>query len=156
MFLSCSHSRKPDLPVTQPLPSSTWLSVLFPFFSPFPLFSFSFFSFLFRLIRAHGVLFRLAAEYSAAMCGVCPGTLVIWPLLRLSMIYCCSLRPWSQICVTFQSCWFLGSVALSSCAGASCLVPMGWRHIYEMDMEHFANKNLSVVFVKCWLLGFVV
>ena len=27
-FLSCSNSRKPDLPVTQPLPSSTWLSVL--------------------------------------------------------------------------------------------------------------------------------
>ena len=32
VFLSCSHSRKHDLPVTQPLPSSTWLSVLFPFF----------------------------------------------------------------------------------------------------------------------------
>ena len=39
---------------------------------------------------------------------------------------------------------------------ASCLVPVGWRHIYEMDMEHFANLNLSVVVVKCWLLGFVV
>ena len=24
------------------------------------------------------------------------------------------------------------------------------------DMEHFANQNLSVVVVKCWLLGFVV
>ena len=43
-----------------------------------------------------------------------------------------------------------------SCAGASCLVPVGWRHMYEMDMEHFANQNLSVVVVKCWLLGFVV
>ena len=41
-----------------------------------------------------------------------------WPCLRLSMIYCCALRPWSQICVTCQSCWFLGSVALSCCAGA--------------------------------------
>ena len=47
-------------------------------------------------------------------------------------------------------------VALYSCAGASCLVPVGWRHMYEMDMEHFANQNLSVVVVKCWLLGFVV
>ena len=28
--------------------------------------------------------------------------------------------------------------------------------MYEMDMEHFANQNLSVVVVKCWLLGFVV
>ena len=53
-----------------------------------------------RLTQAHGVLLRLAAEYSAAMCGVCPGTLVTWPWLRLSMIYCCALRPWSQICVT--------------------------------------------------------
>ena len=52
--------------------------------------------------------------------------------------------------------WFLGSVALSCCAGAICLVPVGWRHMYEMDMEHFANQNLSVVVVKCWLLGFVV
>ena len=31
------------------------------------------------------------------MCRVCPGTLVTWPWLRLSMIYCCALRPWSQI-----------------------------------------------------------
>ena len=30
------------------------------------------------------------------------------------------------------------------------------RHMYEMDMEHFANQNLSVVVVKCWLLEFVV
>ena len=106
--------------------------------------------------RAHGVLFRLAAEYSAAMCGVCPGTLVIWPWHRLNMIYCCAMRPWSQICVTCQSFWLLGSVALSACAGASCLVLVGWRHMYEMDMERFANQNLSVVVVKCWLLGFVV
>ena len=35
MFLSYSLSRKPDLPVTLPLPSSTWLSVLFPFFLSF-------------------------------------------------------------------------------------------------------------------------
>ena len=105
---------------------------------------------------AHGVLFRIAAEYSAAMCGVSPGTLVIWPWLLLSMIYCCALRPWSQICVTYQSFWFLGSVALSSCAGASYHVHVGWRHIYEMDMEHFTNQNVSVVVVKCWLSGFVV
>ena len=95
-------------------------------------------------------------QYSAAMCGVCPGTLVTWPSLRLSMIYCCAPRPWSWTCVTCQSCWFLGSVALSSCAGASFLIPVGWRHMYEMDTEHFAKQNLSVVVVKCWLLGFVV
>ena len=55
-----------------------------------------------RPIPAHGVLLRLAAECSAAICGVCPGTFVTWPCLRLSMIYCCALRPWSQIYVTCQ------------------------------------------------------
>ena len=37
-----------------------------------------------------------------------------------------------------------------------CLGPEGWRHTYEMDMEHFANPSLSVVVAKCWFLGFVV
>ena len=88
--------------------------------------------------------------------GLSGNLIVTWPWLRLSMIYCCALRPWSQICVTCQSCWFLGSFALSCCAGASCLVPVGWWHMYEMDMEHFANQNLSVVVVKCccWCLWF--
>ena len=45
---------------------------------------------------------------------------------------------------------------LFCCAEASCLVPVGWRNKYEMDMEQFANQNLSVDVVKCWLLGFVV
>ena len=120
---------------------------------PFPTFPSEQFA---KCIRVHGVLLRLAAKYSEAMCGVCPGTLVTCPLLHLSMIYCCALSPWSQICVTCQSCWFLGSVALSCCAGTSCLVSVGWRHMYEMDMEHFANQHLSVVVVKYWLLGFVV
>ena len=105
-----------------------------------------------RLIRAHGVPLQLAAEYSAAMCGVCPGTLNS-DLAVASSQYDILLR---QICATCQSCWFLGSVALSCCAGASCLVPVGWRYMYEMDMEHFTNQNLSVVVVKCWMLGFVV
>ena len=30
------------------------------------------------------------------------GTLVTWPWLRLSMIYCFALRLWSQICVTLS------------------------------------------------------
>ena len=70
-------------------------------------------------------------------------------------ILLCSETLVSDLC-HIQSCWFLGSVALPYCAGASCLVPVRWRHMYEMDMEHFANQNLSVVVVKCWLLGFVV
>ena len=43
--------------------------------------------------------------------------------------------------------------------GDPCLVvsgPVGWRHMYEMVMEHFANPNLSVVAAKCWFLWFVV
>ena len=34
--------------------------------------------------------FAASCEYYAAICGVCPGTLVTWPWLCLSMIYCCS------------------------------------------------------------------
>ena len=49
------------------------------------------------------------------MCGAWPGDLVTWPCLRLSMIYCCALRLWSQICVTRWSCWFPVPVALSCC-----------------------------------------
>ena len=39
-----------------------------------------------------------------------PGTLVTWPWLRLSMIYCCALRFWSKICITCRRCLFLVSV----------------------------------------------
>ena len=40
--------------------------------------------------KNYGVLLRLAAQYSAVICGVCPGTLATWPWLRLSMILLCS------------------------------------------------------------------
>ena len=36
---------------------------------------------------------------------------------------------------------------------ASCLLPDGWLHTYEMVMEHFANPNFSVVVAKCWFYG---
>ena len=39
-------------------------------------------------------------------------------------------------------------VAQSCCAGAVCLEPVGWLHTCEMDMELFANANLSVDIVK--------
>ena len=35
---------------------------------------------------------------------------------------------------------------LSCCARAGCLGPEGWRHMYNMDIEHFANPSLSVLF----------
>ena len=36
-------------------------------------------------------------------------------------------------------------VPLACCVRARCLVPVGWRHTYEMVTEHFANPNFSVV-----------
>ena len=46
-------------------------------------------------------------------------------------------------------------VALS-CAREGCLSPEWWRHMYEMDMEHFTNPSLSMVVTKCCFLEFVV
>ena len=57
--------------------------------------------------------------------------------------------------ITCRSCWFSDLVALS-CAGVGSLGPEGWRHTFEMDMEHFANPSLSVVIAKCWFIGFVM
>ena len=76
------------------------------------------------------------------MCGAWPGTLVTWPWLRLSMIYCCALRLWSLICVTCRRCWFPVSAVLSCCVEARCLWLRGWLHMFEMVTEHFANPNL--------------
>ena len=98
---------------------------------------------------ARGGLFPLSADYSVVMCGA-------WPWRRLCMTYCCAQRFLSLMCVTCLSCWFPDLVALSCCAGEGCLGPEGWRHTYEIDMEHFANPSLSVVVAKCWFLGFVV
>ena len=59
-------------------------------------------------------------------------------------------------CVMFQSSWVRSPCVVVPVCCASCLVPVGWRHMCEMDMKHFTNQNLSVDVVKCWLLGFVV
>ena len=58
------------------------------------------------------VLYLLSAEYSVVMCGVWPETLLTRLWIRLSMIYCCALRLWSQICITCRRCWFPVPVAL--------------------------------------------
>ena len=84
-----------------------------------------------------------------------PGILVTWLWLRLTMIYCCALRLWSQICVTWRRCWFPGSIALSCCVGARCLGLVRWLHTFEMVTGHFANTNFSVV-TKCCFLGCVM
>ena len=109
-----------------------------------------------RLTLARGVLFLMSAENSVVMCRAWPGTLVTWPWLRLSMIYCCALRLSSQISITCQSCWFPDLVVLSCCAWARCLGPEGWLHTCAMVTEHFTDENLIVVVSKCWFLGCVV
>ena len=111
---------------------------------------------MWRQTLAHVVLYLLSAEYSAVMCRAWQGTLVTWPWLCLSMIYCCALGLWSQIWVTCRRCWFPVSVALSCCAWVRCLGHVGWLHTFEMGTEHCAKPNLSVVVSKCWFLRFVV
>ena len=39
--------------------------------------------------------------------------------------------------------------------GVRCLFPEGWLNMCNMDIEHFAKLNESVV-IKCWYFGFVV
>ena len=46
---------------------------------------------MWRLTLVHGVLCLLSAECSIVLCRVWPETLVTWPWLHLSMIYCCAL-----------------------------------------------------------------
>ena len=36
-----------------------------------------------------------------------------------------------------------------------CLGPEGLRHMYEMDLEHFASPSVSVAVAKCCFGGFV-
>ena len=72
------------------------------------------------------------------------------------MICCCAPRSWPRTGVTYQSCWFLDLVVLYYCAGMECRGPVGWLHMFEMDMGHFANLNLGVAVVRCWYSGRVV
>ena len=111
---------------------------------------------MWRLTRAPGVLFLRPAEYSAVMCGAFRRSWDMWQWLCFSMICCCALGPWSRTGVICQSCWFLDLVVLYCCAGMECHRPMGWLHMCEMDMGHFANLNLSVAVVRCWYSGCVV
>ena len=65
--------------------------------------------------------------------------------LSLSMIYCFTLRLWSQICVMCRSYWFPDLVALSCCEAA---MPRA-RGIVP-DVQD------GVVVAKCWFLERVV
>ena len=77
------------------------------------------------------------------MCRVFPRTWVTWQWLHLSIIYYCALRPWFRTSIICWSCWFLDMVALSCFARTGCLEPVGWLHMFEMDMSHVANPSLS-------------
>ena len=113
---------------------------------------------MWRLTLARRVLLVLmSAEYSVVMCGAWPGTLVTWPWLRRSMMYCCALRFWSQICFRCQSYWFPDLVTLHCCVGTKCPEPKGWPHTYEMVTEHFAQLKFKCnCCEKYRFLGFVV
>ena len=65
----------------------------------------------------------------------------------------CSETLVSGICHLSELQVHLDLVALSCCAGARCLGPQGWTHLYEMDTEHFANPNLSVAGEKSCFTG---
>ena len=107
---------------------------------------------MWRLTLACGVLCQLSASNSVVTWWARPRTLVTWPWRRLGMAYCCALRLWSLIWATCWSCWLSDFVALS-CAGAGCFGPELWRNMHEMDVDHFANRSLSVVVSKCWFLN---
>ena len=101
---------------------------------------------MWRLTLARGVLFLLSAEYSAVMCWAWPGTIVTWPWLRLSMIYCCALRLWSQICVTCRRYWFLDSVALSCCTAQDASGPR------DGCIRTRWLRSISLTKILVWLL----
>ena len=114
-----------------------------------------FYFWMWRQTLASSVLYLLSTEYSVVMWGACPGTLVTWLWLRLSMIYYIAVRLWSQICVTCGCCWFPVSVALSCCVGARCLGPVGWWHTLSMGwwFVHtisFTWFYVQIKFVHSW------
>ena len=63
--------------------------------------------------------------------------------VTVAMICCCALRPWSRTGVIYQSCWFLYLVVLYCCAGMESPGPVGWLHMCEMDMLHFAQPKFE-------------
>ena len=65
-------------------------------------------------VETPGVLFLVPAEYSAVICRAFPGSWATWQWLRLSTIYCCALKPWSQTSIIYRR--------RGSCIWSSCLV----------------------------------
>ena len=98
--------------------------------------------YMWRRTLASVVLYLLSAEYSTIMCGAWPGTLVKWPWLCLSMIYCCALRLWSQICITCQRCWLTVSVVLSRARGMAEYVQDGYGAFCQSKFECGCRKML--------------
>ena len=144
--MSYSHSRKPDLPVTHSSPLSMWLSQHF----LIPCQNHAVKAGLWVLLVAAVTLPFFSNERGTA------GNLSDLTVASSQYDILFSSQPFSQICFMCRCCWIPISVALSCCVRATYLGPVGWRHMYEMVMEHFDNPNLSVVVAKCWFLGFVV
>ena len=105
---------------------------------------------MWRLTLARSGLFPLSADYSVVMAGNLSDLTVASSQYDILL---CSVTLVSDSCHVSE---LVVPRFVSCCAGEGCLGPEGWRHTYEMDMEHFANPSLSVVVAKCWFLGFVV
>ena len=105
-----------------------------------------------RQTLTHGILCLLSAECSEIMCRAWTGTLVTWPWLCLSMIYCFALRLWSQMCVTCWSCWFPVSVALS-CVGGKMLRARGMVAFLRDGYGAFCQPKFEC---RCKILVFTV
>ena len=104
---------------------------------------------------ARDVPFLMSAEYSVVMWEPWPGTIVTWRWLRFSMTYCSDLRLWSQICVTYRSCWFPDLVALSCCAGA-CRMPRAWRMAAYIRDGYGAFRQPKFECGSCEIMVFMV
>ena len=108
-------------------------------------------------VQTNHILRRPVPDVYIILCGNVLGLAGNFSDLRLSMIYCCALRLWSQICITCRGYWFPVSVALAVLLSMGrCLGPVEGLHTYEMVTEYFDSINLSVVVAKCWFLGCVV
>ena len=100
-----------------------------------------------RLIRAHGVLFRLAAEYSAAMCGVCPGTLASsqYDILLCSETLVSDLHHVSELLVPgFGRSVFLCRGKLPRARGMAAYVRDGYRAFRQTKFQYGCCEMLVI------------
>ena len=110
-----------------------------------------------RVTRAPGVLFLRPAEYSAVMCGAKNLSDVTVASSQYDLLLCSETlvsdrRHMSELLVPGFGC----PVLLCRDGVPRARGPVGWLHMCEMVMGHFANLNFSVAVVRCWYSRCVV